>query len=90
MKEYKDDVKEFETLAASKQLEYLSETRSAKALSKRIDKLVSDLDQIVQTLDKKQDTLTKDIQVRCAHTLACKENTRHVRLRVSCRPTKRR
>ena len=67
MKEYKDDVKEFETLAANKQLEYLSETRSAKALSKRIDKLVTDLDQIVQTLDKKQDTLKKDIQVRCVH-----------------------
>jgi hypothetical protein len=41
----------------------LSETRSAKALSKRIDKLVTDLDQIVQTLDKKQDTLKSDIKV---------------------------
>jgi hypothetical protein len=51
-------------LAATKQLKHLSETRSAKALSKRIDKLVTDLDQIVQTLDKKQDTLKKDIKVR--------------------------
>jgi hypothetical protein len=51
-------------LAATKQLKYLSETRSAKALSKRIDKLVTDLDQIVQTLDKKQDTLKSDITVR--------------------------
>jgi hypothetical protein len=63
VKEYKDDVKEFETLAANKQLEYLSETRSAKALSKRIDKLVADLDSIVQTLDKNQDVLKKDIKV---------------------------
>lgn len=51
-------------MAATKQLKYLSETRSAKALSKRIDKLVTDLDQIVQTLDKKQDTLKSDITVR--------------------------
>ncbi len=50
-------------MAATKQLKHLSETRSAKALSKRIDKLVTDLDQIVQTLDKKQDTLQKDIKV---------------------------
>jgi hypothetical protein len=50
-------------LAATKQLKHLSETRSAKALSKRIDKLVTDLDQIVQTLDKKQDSIQKDIQV---------------------------
>jgi len=50
-------------LAATKQLKYLSETRSAKALSKRIDKLVTDLEQIVQTLDKKQDSLKKDIKV---------------------------
>ena len=63
MKEYKEDVKEFETIVATKQLKHLSETRSAKALSKRIDKLVTDLDQIVQTLDKKQDILKKDIQV---------------------------
>ncbi|CAF1183088.1 unnamed protein product [Adineta ricciae] len=62
VKEYKEDVKEFETLAASKQLKHLSETRSAKALSKRIDKLVGDLDQIVNTLDKKQDSLKKDIK----------------------------
>ena len=58
-------MKEFETLAASKQLKHLSETRSAKALSKRIDKLVGDLDQIVNTLDKKQDSLKKDIKVCC-------------------------
>lgn len=63
MKEYKEDVKELETLAATKKVEYLSETRSAKALSKRIDKLVADLDQIVQSLDKKQDDLKKDIKV---------------------------
>lgn len=69
VKEYKDDVKEFETLAATKQLEYLSETRSAKALSKRIDKLVTDLDQIVNTLDKKQDALKTDIQVSCQQKL---------------------
>jgi uncharacterized protein YaaN involved in tellurite resistance len=50
-------------LAATKHLNHLSETRSAKALSKRIDKLVGDLDQIVQSLDKKQDTLQKDIKV---------------------------
>ncbi|UJR16220.1 hypothetical protein I4U23_003130 [Adineta vaga] len=64
VKEYKDDVKEFETLAATKQLKHLSETRSAKALSKRIDKLVGDLDQIVNTLDKKQDSLKKDIETK--------------------------
>jgi predicted nucleic acid-binding Zn-ribbon protein len=64
VKEYKEDVKEFETLAATKQLKHLKETRSAKALSKRIDKLVTDLDQIVNTLDKKQDSLKKDIEVR--------------------------
>ncbi len=63
VKEYKEDIKEFETLAATKHLKHLSETRSAKALSKRIDKLVTDLDQIVQTLDKKQDTLKSDIKV---------------------------
>jgi len=62
VKEYKEDVKEFETLAATKQLKHLSETRSAKALSNRIDRLVTDLDQIVQVLDKKQDTLQKDIK----------------------------
>lgn len=62
-------MKEFETLAASKQLKHLSETRSAKALSKRIDKLVTDLDHIVQTLDKKQDTLQKDIKV-CLNTFS--------------------
>ena len=64
MKEYKEDVKEFENLAATKQLKHLSETRSAKALSKRIDKLVTDLEQIVNTLDKKEDSLKKDIKVR--------------------------
>ncbi|CAF1471626.1 unnamed protein product [Adineta steineri] len=64
VKEYKDDVKEFETLAATKHLKHLSETRSAKALSKRIDKLVGDLDQIVQTLDKKQETIQKDIKTK--------------------------
>jgi len=63
VKEYKEDVKEFETIAATKQLKYLSETYSAKVLSKRVDKLVTDLDQIVQTLDKEQDNLKKDIQV---------------------------
>jgi len=62
VKEYKDDVKELETLAATKKVEYLSETLSAKALSKRIDKLVADLDGIVSTLDKKQDALKKDIK----------------------------
>ncbi|CAF2236591.1 unnamed protein product [Rotaria magnacalcarata] len=62
VKEYKEDVKAFETLAATKQLNHLSETRSAKALSKRIDKLVGDLDQIVTTLDKKQDSLQKAIK----------------------------
>ncbi|CAF0784652.1 unnamed protein product [Didymodactylos carnosus] len=62
VKEYKDDVKEFETLAATKQLKHLTETRSAKHLSKRIDKLVTDLDGIVNTLDKKQDVLIKDIK----------------------------
>lgn len=45
-------------------MKHLGETRSAKALSKRIDKLVGDLDQIVDTLDKKQDSLKQDIQVR--------------------------
>jgi len=44
-------------------LKHLSETRSAKALLKRIDKLVGDLDRIVDTLDKKQDSLKQDIQV---------------------------
>ncbi|CAF2967136.1 unnamed protein product [Rotaria sp. Silwood2] len=62
VKDYKEDVKELETLAATKQVKYLSETRSAKALSKRIDKLVGDLDHIVQTLDKKQDSLEIDIK----------------------------
>ncbi len=57
-------MKELETINATTQLKYLSETRSAKALSKGIDKLVTDLDQIVQTLDKKQDILKKDIRVR--------------------------
>ncbi len=57
-------MKELETITATTQLKYLSETRSAKALSKGIDKLVTDLDQIVQTLDKKQDILKKDIRVR--------------------------
>lgn len=56
-------MKEFENLAATKQLKHLSETRSAKALSKRIDKLVTDLEQIVSSLDKKQDSLQKDIKV---------------------------
>lgn len=55
-----------QTLTAAKQLKHLSETRSAKALSKRIDKLVIDLNQIVQALNKKQDILKKDIQVRRA------------------------
>ncbi|CAF1213353.1 unnamed protein product [Rotaria sp. Silwood1] len=64
VKFYKDDIKEFATLVATKQLKNLSETRSAKALSKRIDKLVIDLDHIVQTLDKKQDKLKKDIKVQ--------------------------
>lgn len=64
MQEYKEDVKELETLAATKKGEHLSETLSAKALSKRIDRLVADLDSIVQTLDKKQDALKKDIKVR--------------------------
>lgn len=50
-------------MTATKQLKHLGETRSAKALSKRIDKLIGDLDQIVQTLDKKQDTLKADIKV---------------------------
>lgn len=63
MREYKDDVKELETIVASKQVQYLTETRSAKALSKRIDKLVLDLDGIVQTLDKKQDKLKQDISL---------------------------
>ena len=63
VKEYKDDIKEFETLAATKQLNYLKETLSAKALSKRVDKLLTDLDTIVQTLDKKQDSINKDIKV---------------------------
>ena len=44
-------------------MKHLGETRSAKALSKRIDKLVGDLDRIVDTLDKKQDSLKQDIQV---------------------------
>ena len=44
-------------------MKHLSETRSAKALLKRIDKLVGDLDRIVDTLDKKQDSLKQDIQV---------------------------
>ncbi|CAF4933202.1 unnamed protein product, partial [Rotaria sp. Silwood1] len=64
VKEYKEDVKELETLAATKQVKYLSETRSAKALSKRIDKLVGDLDHIVQSLDKKQVSLQKDIETQ--------------------------
>lgn len=63
MREYKDDVKEFESIVATKQLKYLSETRSAKSLSKRIDKLVVDLDQFVRILDKKQDKLRQDLQV---------------------------
>ena len=63
MREYKDDVKELETIVATKQLQYLSETRSAKALSKRIDKLVLDLDGIVRTLDKEQHRLKQDLQV---------------------------
>ena len=74
VKEYKDDVKEFETLAATKHLEYLSETRSAKALSKRIDKLVTDLDQIVNTLDKKQDVLKTDIQVNANRSIDLNED----------------
>jgi len=57
-------MKEFQTLAATKQLKHLKETRSAKALSKRIDKLVTDLDKIVGAMEKKQDTLKEDIQVR--------------------------
>ncbi|CAF3754273.1 unnamed protein product [Rotaria sordida] len=61
---YKEDIKEFATLVATKQLKNLSETRSAKALSKRIDKLVIDLDDIVQTLDKKQDKLKIDIKIQ--------------------------
>lgn len=62
VQEYKEDMKEFQTLAATKQLKHLKETRSAKALSKRIDKLVTDLDAIVGIMETKQDTLQKDIQ----------------------------
>ncbi|CAF0917363.1 unnamed protein product [Rotaria sordida] len=62
VKDYKEDVKALETLAATKHVKYLSETRSAKALSKRIDKLVGDLDHIVHSLDKKQDSLKQDIE----------------------------
>ncbi|CAF1087287.1 unnamed protein product [Adineta ricciae] len=62
VKDYKEDVKQLGVLTATKQLKHLGETRSAKALSKRIDKLIGDLDQIVQTLDKKQDTLKADIK----------------------------
>ena len=64
VQEYKEDMKEFQTLAATKQLKHLKETRSAKALSKRIDKLVTDLDKNVGAMEKKQDTMKEDIQVR--------------------------
>ncbi|CAF2883471.1 unnamed protein product [Rotaria sp. Silwood2] len=63
LKFYKENIKEFSALVATKQLQNLNEARSAKALSKRIGKLVTDLDHIVQTLDKKQDKLKKDIKI---------------------------
>ncbi|CAF2472491.1 unnamed protein product [Rotaria sp. Silwood2] len=63
LKFYKENIKEFAALVSTKQLQNLNEARSAKALSKRIGKLVTDLDHIVQTLDKKQDKLKKDIKI---------------------------
>lgn len=75
MQEYKEDVKELEVITATKQLKHLSETRSAKALSKRIDKLVNDLDKVVQTLDKKQTILKQDIQVRLTCISGIKAST---------------
>ncbi|UJR30304.1 hypothetical protein I4U23_017841 [Adineta vaga] len=59
VKYYKEDVKQLGILKTIKQLKHLDETYSAKALSKHIDRLVGDLDQIVQILDKKQKNILK-------------------------------
>ncbi|CAF1054134.1 unnamed protein product [Rotaria sordida] len=51
LKLYKEDFKQFETLAATKQLKHLSETCSAKGFSISFDKLVTDLDQEIISQD---------------------------------------
>ncbi len=58
--EYKEDLKQVEQIAQSENLTTLKETKSAKILSKRVDKLIKDLDklvlkiQTVDTIDKSQ------------------------------------
>jgi LETM1 and EF-hand domain-containing protein 1, mitochondrial len=50
--EYKEDIKEVETMSQTKQTVALKETKAAKALGNRVSKLIADIDQIVDKMEK--------------------------------------
>jgi LETM1 and EF-hand domain-containing protein 1, mitochondrial len=54
--EYKEDIKEVEQLTAAESKVKLTETKSAKRLSKRVEKMISDLDGLLVKLEKESAT----------------------------------
>lgn len=58
--EYNEDVKEVEEMSATESQSGLTETKSAKILSQRVQKLIGDMDVLINNLeDKKPDKLEK-------------------------------
>lgn len=54
--EYKLDLKQVENIVLTEKQIKLGETKSAKILSKRVDKLIKDLDKLVVQIQKKDES----------------------------------
>lgn len=50
--EYKEDLREVEKIVQTEKVAKIGETKSAKILSKRVDKLIKDMDKLIVELQK--------------------------------------